>query len=182
MIAGHFGFAALVKSRAPRVPLSMLMLATVFLDFVFVPLTIAGIEPIEKVGNGGYGQLIIHADWDHSLVGALVISAIFGALCSLKWGKQSGAILGGVVFSHWLLDLPLHRGDMPILPWTREIFGFGLWRFPMVTAALELALVVIGGFLYMRAAMPHDPKRGRVTGIAAIATGIAVLALNVAGL
>jgi hypothetical protein len=27
-----------------------------------------------------------------------------------------GTVLGAVVFSHWLLDPVVHRGDMPILP------------------------------------------------------------------
>src|SRR5215467_11311894 len=38
MIAGHFGFAAAVKSRETAAPLWALMLATVSLDVVFVPL------------------------------------------------------------------------------------------------------------------------------------------------
>jgi hypothetical protein len=49
MIAGHFGFAALIKAREPQVPLWALMLATVWLDVVFVPLYVAGIESIEEV-------------------------------------------------------------------------------------------------------------------------------------
>ena len=73
MIAGHFGFAALVKSRERQAPLWALMLSTVWLDIVFVPLFLAGIETIELVPgtHGGYGAGIIHADYTHSLVGAL---------------------------------------------------------------------------------------------------------------
>ena len=41
MIAGHFGLAAIVKSRAPSVPLWALMLGCQFLDVVFVPLVVA---------------------------------------------------------------------------------------------------------------------------------------------
>lgn len=37
MIAGHFGFAALVKAREQRVPLWALMLATVWLDVCLSP-------------------------------------------------------------------------------------------------------------------------------------------------
>jgi hypothetical protein len=44
MIAGHFGFAAGVKAAEPQVPLWSLMLATVWLDIVFVPLLVAGVE------------------------------------------------------------------------------------------------------------------------------------------
>jgi hypothetical protein len=38
MIAGHFGFAAIVKGHEPETPLWILMLATVWLDVIFVPL------------------------------------------------------------------------------------------------------------------------------------------------
>jgi len=44
MIAGHFGFAAFAKSREPRVPLWCLMLATVWLDIVFVPMFVMKLE------------------------------------------------------------------------------------------------------------------------------------------
>ena len=58
MIAGHFGFAAIAKSREPRVPLWCLMLATVWLDIVFVPMFLMKLETLtEPVPGlqGGYG-------------------------------------------------------------------------------------------------------------------------------
>src|SRR5215468_1797686 len=118
MIAGHFGFAAGVKAAEPQIPLWALMLATVWLDIVFVPLLLAGIETLEPVAgtHGGYGANIIHADYTHSLVGALILSAIFGLAAAPRWGRRSALVLGAIAFSHWLLDIPLHRGDMPILP------------------------------------------------------------------
>ena len=82
MIAGHFGFAAMVKSREPRVPLWSLMLATVWLDIVFIPLFVMGIETLKPVPGlpGGYGENIIYADYTHSLVGALALSLAFGLM------------------------------------------------------------------------------------------------------
>ena len=65
MVAGHFGFAALVKSRERTTPLWALMLATVWLDVVFVPLFLAHRETVQPV-HAGYGGLIIHADYTHS--------------------------------------------------------------------------------------------------------------------
>ena len=44
MIAGHFGLAAAAKAGEPRMPLWAAMLATVWLDVVFVPLYLGGIE------------------------------------------------------------------------------------------------------------------------------------------
>ncbi len=52
MIAGHFGFAAMVKARERTTPLWALMLATVWLDIVFVPLFMLHIETMEPVAPG----------------------------------------------------------------------------------------------------------------------------------
>jgi hypothetical protein len=57
MIAGHFGLAAGVKGRERQVPLWALMLATVWLDIVFVPLLAAALlgsrgRPRRRPGAG----------------------------------------------------------------------------------------------------------------------------------
>jgi membrane-bound metal-dependent hydrolase YbcI (DUF457 family) len=165
MIAGHFGFAALVKSRERAVPLWALMLATVWLDIVFVPLFLAGIETIEPAPgtDGGYGAGIIHANYTHSLLGAIVLSAILGAACGVRWGPRSAVVVGLVAFSHWVLDLIVHRGDLPLLPGNLghlPTLGFGLWRVPVAAASVEMALVVAGAWLYYGAAR-SDSSRGR---------------------
>src|SRR5689334_3913420 len=58
VIAGHFGLAAAVKAKTPAVPLWALMLACQWLDVIFVPLFLAGIERLEPVAGakpGAYG-------------------------------------------------------------------------------------------------------------------------------
>jgi len=158
MIAGHFGFAAAVKARAPAVPLWGLMFACQWLDVVFVPLLAAGVERLVPVGDakpGAYGAVVIYADYTHSLVGAVALSVLFGLVAVLRYGGRSGAILAGVALSHWFLDLPMHRADMPILPGAvggLPRLGFGLWRYPALSAALELAIVLTGAAMYWRAA------------------------------
>jgi hypothetical protein len=190
MIAGHFGFAAGVKAREWRCPLWALMLATVWLDIVFVPLFLAGIETIEMVPGaraGSYGGGIIHADYTHSLVGALVLAAVFGGVFGVWWGRRNAIVLGLVAFSHWVLDLIVHRADMPILPANIGGFpklGFGLWRLPLVSIGLELALVVGGAWLYWRAARAvavsagTGLRRANIAGGLALIFGIAVLAMD----
>jgi hypothetical protein len=194
MIAGHFGLAAGVKAREPAVPLWALMLATQWLDVIFVPLFMAKIETIEVIGGGaaGYGNGIIHADYTHSLVGALALSALFGLLGGLRWGQRAAGILGAVAFSHWVLDLVVHRHDLPIWPGAAPDavrFGLGLWRWPLAAAAAELALVLWGGLTYLRAAVAvsraHDPsklRRARIAGATVLGAGLLTLALGLAGL
>jgi hypothetical protein len=194
VIAGHFGLAAGVKAREPAVPLWALMLATQWLDVVFVPLYLTHVERIEVIGGGppGYGNGIIHADDTHSLIGALVLSLVFALPAAWRWGRRAAAVLGAVVFSHWLLDLLVHRHDMPLLPGApagTPLFGFGLWRWPLVTAAVELALVLWGSVAYLRAAVAtaraHDParlRRARIAAGAVLVSGLLTLGLSVAGL
>ena len=191
MVAGHFGFAAGVKGVETSAPLWALMLATVWLDVVFVPLYAAGVETIVPLAgtHGGYGNGIIHADYTHSLVGAAVLAVLFGLAAALPWGRRVGIVLGAMVFSHWLLDLIVHRGDMPVLPANAgglPRLGFGLWRVPAASIAAELALVIVGSLLYWRAARQvvrtasaDDERRARLLAALIAVAGIATLALDV---
>lgn len=190
MIIGHYGLAAGAKSIDHRAPLWSLMLATQWLDVVFVPLFLLGIETIETLQGGGYGKVVIHADYTHSLIGALVLSAAFGAVAWWRWDRRLGLLLGAVAFSHWVLDLIVHRGDMPILPGNAgdlPLLGLGLWRVPVASILLEVTLLLLGTFLYWRAARTTQPRPGSritptlVTGVI-LASGLIVLVLDVLGI
>jgi len=193
MVAGHFGFAALVKAHERQTPLWALMLACQWLDVVFIPLFATHLETITPVEGsaGGYGEVIIHADYTHSLVGALALSLLFGGFGAALWGKRSGVALAVVSFSHWVLDLAVHRGDLPLLPGNAgdlPRLGFGLWRFPSLVLLMELALVVAGAWAYWRAASEVTSTAGRGARTAQIASalllvfGVMTLTLNWFGL
>lgn len=189
MIAGHFGLAAVVKARQTRVPLWSLMLATVWLDIAFIPLLVLKIEGFQTVPglHGGYGENIIHADYTHSLLGALVLSAVFGLVFAPIWGRRCAVVLGFVSFSHWLLDLITHRHDMPLLPGDLghlPRLGFGLWQFKTASITLELFLVLVGAWCYWRAAhaVTAQAQRGRGRAIVAAVLialfGVGILAMD----
>jgi hypothetical protein len=159
MLAGLFALAATVKSRQTQLPLWSLMLAASLLDIVFLVLYFAGIEkmvPVEGT-SGYYGDMVAaNMDWSHSLVSALVISLIAAVVTMLFWGRRNGLIIGAVVFSHWFLDFVVHRADLAILPGNANNLpriGLGLWQWPWVAAIIELALVLVGAYLYYHAAM-----------------------------
>ena len=192
MIAGHFGFAAIVKSREPETPLWALMLATVWLDVVFVPLFLSGIETMQAADqvHTGYGANIIHADYTHSLIGAIALSGILGVLAGLLWGRRSGIVIGLVAASHWLLDLIVHRADLPILPGNMgglPLLGLGVWRYPLISFGIELALVLVGAFLYWRTAIRVVETEGKGARPAAITAaliaffGVMILWLDFSG-
>jgi len=182
MFAGHFGLAAAVTGRkAPRVPLWALMLATQLLDIAFVPLLLTGVEGIDAVpGKEGYGSSLIHADYTHSLVGALVLSVLAAGLALRRWGRSGAWTVGAVVFSHWLLDLLVHRPDLPILPanWgDLPLLGLGLWRYPAICGVVEALLVAAGAYFYVRSLPKSQARRQRRSSLTA---GIVMSVLLVA--
>ncbi len=166
MTAGHFGLAAGVKAPAPRVPLWALMLSTYLLDVVFIILVAAGAESFGPLVPGqppGYGEVTIQAFFSHSLVGAAFIALVAGLLARQAWGARAGVVIGAVVMSHWFLDLIVHRPDLPILPGNLgglPLLGFGLWNYPLVSAALELVLALGGTYLYYRSAQGYAATTG----------------------
>ncbi|MEV6036383.1 permease [Nonomuraea sp. NPDC052116] len=177
MFVGHFGLAAAVKAAQPRVPLWSLMLATHFLEVIFVILFLAGgIESFQAVAPGTYGEALIDAQYSHSLLGALLLSALYGGLAAWRWGRTAGWVLGAVTFSHWLLDLLVHRADLPLLPGNAgdlPLLGFGLWQIPWLTAVVEGVLVVVGAVLYFRSVR----ERATVTWRAMVSGGAMALLL-----
>jgi membrane-bound metal-dependent hydrolase YbcI (DUF457 family) len=179
MVTGHFGLAAGVKASERFVPLWALMLATVWLDILFIPLLAAGVESIDDYPgtDGGYGDVVIHADWTHSLVGAAAISIVTGWLVTRWWGRRGGIVIGAVVFSHWILDLIVHRDDMPIFPGNAGDIrvGFGLWEFKWVSVLVEAAILLIGAFLYWRAATETERAAGVTARRANLVTALIVL-------
>jgi hypothetical protein len=186
LIAGHFGFAAWVKSREPTAPLWGLMLATVWLDVVFVPLLLLNVESVQPV-HPGYGGLIIHADYTHSILGMVLLGAVLGLAFLPRWGRRVATVIALVAMSHWALDLIVHRPDMPLLPGNvghLPRLGFGLWSQPGVTALLELGLVAVGTLMYWRAARQVSAAAGQtgtraaVCAILAAASGVLVLYLD----
>ena len=174
VIAGHFGFAAMVKSREPTTPLWGLMLATVWLDVVFIPLLLTHVESVRPI-HPGYGGLIIHADYTHSVVGMILISTVLGLAFLPRWGRRVAAVIALVAMSHWVLDLIVHRPDMPVLPGNMgnlPRLGFGLWEQPRLAALLELMLVAAGTLMYWRAANKVSVAAGRSGARAALCAGL----------
>jgi hypothetical protein len=196
MVAGHFGLAAGIKKIAPRLPLWALLLASFFLDVVFIFFAAGGVEkiiPVDPANPNAYGGSLIQAYYTHSLVGALIISAISGLFAGWRWDRQGGYVIAGVVFSHWLLDLLVHRPDLPIFPGNignLPLLGFGLWQYPAISAIMELILVIGGTWFYYRAAMQaaqesanSEQRRRAMTSTVGVAVLLVLLLVsNVLGL
>ena len=186
MFIGHYGVSLAAKRYNPRLSLAALFLAVQVLDVVFSVLVFAGIEKMRIVhGFTAFNPYDLYfMPYSHSLLGALACSAIFaiGYLVVAR-GDATGrrlaaaAVLAAAVVSHFLLDVPMHTPDLPLGPGAGSPkIGLGLWNHPLAAIGAELAVLVAGGLVYLRATRP----RSRGAAVATAAFGLVLLALTVA--
>lgn len=166
MIAGHIGVAVAAKSFDRKIPVWALLVASFLLDIVFAVLLVGGAESMEALPgtDGGYGEMAFSIDYSHSYAGAMLIALVVWIVTARWWGARGGFILGAVAFSHWVLDLIVHRPDMPLMFANAGMLprvGLGLWDAPVVAAVFEALLVIGGVWLYWRSS-PRDVPGGRI--------------------
>src|SRR5262245_9754596 len=136
-----------LKAKKPAAPTWALLVGVGLLDILFGPFVLLGIERVTMTPGRGAGFTLDYIDWSHSLVMALVWSLLFAALF-WKRGRAIAALLGFAVFSHFLLDLPMHPPDMALYPGSAVHFGFGLWYTP-VWWWVELAFIALTCAYYL---------------------------------
>jgi membrane-bound metal-dependent hydrolase YbcI (DUF457 family) len=147
VFVGHYAAAMAAKAIEPKAPMWTLAAACQFIDIGWSALILADVEHA-RVDTSLPGSALVLYDmpWTHSLPAAFVWS-IFAAflvklLLRLPWWAST--IVGLAVFSHWLLDLIVHRPDLALWPGGEKV-GFAFWNYPVPEQALEVGLVAICG-------------------------------------
>jgi membrane-bound metal-dependent hydrolase YbcI (DUF457 family) len=131
MFVGHYSVAFAVKSNRNKIPLWVLFVAVQLLDFLWAPLVLLGIEKVRIVpGITAANPLdLYYMPYTHSLIGALVWSGLAFVLYRVASGARpsnaAAFIVALAVFSHWILDLIVHRPDLAIYDDSLKV-GFGL--------------------------------------------------------
>lgn len=184
MLAGHIGVAAAAKSSDRKLPLWALLVASFAIDILFGVLVLFGAESTEAMPgtDGGYGEMMFSIDYSHAYMAVVGYALLCWIVTARWWGARGGFILGAVLFSHWVLDLIVHRADIPLMPGNAgglPRVGLGLWDAPVAAAILEALLVIGGVWLYWRSA-PKDAPGGRAG--ASQRSAANVIMLFVAGL
>jgi hypothetical protein len=163
MFIGHYGVSFAIKAVDRSIPLWILFIAVQFVDVLWGVFVLTGVEKVRIVpGITATNPLdLYYMPYTHSLVGALFWSAVGVGACWVFQKKPpatagatdrrlaSALLVGLAVFSHWILDLIVHRPDLPLYDDTFKM-GFGLWNFPAIAFGLEIILLFGGIFLYMR--------------------------------
>lgn len=175
MILGHYAAALAGKRAAPRASLGTLMFAAQLVDHAWPIFLLLGIEQARVVpGLMAASPLdFVHYPWTHSLLAAVGWALVAGVLYFAARRYEAGAwIVAALVASHWFLDLPMHRPDLPLWPGSDARVGLGLWSSIPATLGVELGLLTVGLWIYLRGTRARD--RIGSWGLAAL---VAVLAL-----
>lgn len=159
MFIGHYGVGLAAKRFAPRTSLATLLTASLFLDLVWPVLVLSGVERV-RIAPGDTAMTPLDFEYypySHSLLMAVLWGVAFGLLYLLFRRDRAGALaVGCLVPSHWLLDLLVHRQDLPLAFGASSKLGWGLWNSVAATLLLEYGLFALGVAVYARTTRPLD--------------------------
>jgi membrane-bound metal-dependent hydrolase YbcI (DUF457 family) len=150
MFIGHYA-PALIAAAHPKAPrLGTLFVAAQLVDIAFFAFLPLGIEKMRFVpGTTVMNPMdLYHMPYTHSLVGSIVWGAAFAGLVWLWLRNWTPALIaGGVVVSHWFIDLIVHAKDLTLFGAPPKL-GFGLWDYPGVAMPLEFAITFAALWYY----------------------------------
>lgn len=164
MFIGHFAVALAAKKIAPKPSLDTYFMAVSFLDLLWPPLLLLGIEHVKiDPGNTVHTPLaFIDYPYSHSLLTTFIWSVLFGAIYyTFRRDKVGSFVLGISVASHWVLDAITHRPDLPLAPGSSTYIGLGLWNSMAGTIIIEGAMFIVGTIIYLKATRTKD-KTGSI--------------------
>lgn len=161
MFIGHYGIAFALKKYVPKMSLGVLFIATQLSDIVFFILVPLGIEHLRIIPGFTEANPFDLYDYpiSHSLLGALVWSVItylvvrfipLKALDDETYKKRAALVLSVAVFSHFVLDVLVHTPDLLLIPGLDIGIGLGLWNSIIATVVAELAILLVGCWIYLR--------------------------------
>lgn len=161
MFLGHFGAGLGAKKLAPSVSLGTLFLATQFIDLLWPTFLLLGIEHVEIQPGATRVTPLNFVDYPftHSLLMVAVWALAFGLVYWIvRKDVRGSVVLGAAVISHWVLDLIVHRPDLPLYPGDPSKLGLGLWNSFTSTLLVEGAIFFAGVALFVHTSRARNRK------------------------
>lgn len=159
MFIGHFGVGLAGKAAVKQVSLGTLFLAAQWIDLIWPVLLLFGFERVQiDPGNTAFTPLdFVYYPFTHSLVGVLIWAVLFAVVYHvINRNVKVSLLLGGLVISHWLLDLVVHRPDLPLTLSNEHMVGFGLWNNVSITILVEGLIFIVGALVYLSVTRAKD--------------------------
>ncbi len=137
MYGGHIGVALLAKGVRKEVPLLLLIVASISVDFVAIGMQITGIEVPQGLGP-------------YSIPGtALTAIVITSIVFAVNRNIQHAIFAGLVALSHVLLNWVTSR----LIAWPGgPMIGLGLYvhDYPLIDFVIEGVLILVGWLVYRK--------------------------------
>jgi hypothetical protein len=157
MFVGHAACALYLRNAfGAMVPFWLLVVGVSFCDFLFVALSLLGVETFTINGdNIGLHKLrLTHAPFSHGLTacGMMSIILIMWGLLRMEGKMRNSKIdsslvpfaLALAIPSHWFCDYIVHDQDLHLGFMHSASLGLGLWKYGYVATALEICMVIAG--------------------------------------
>jgi hypothetical protein len=145
VFVGHYAVSLAAKRFSQKTSLGWTFLAVQFLDILWVPAILLGIEHARLLpGFLPASSLVLYdMPWTHSL-----LMAVGWSWLAFRIFKTP--IMGICVFSHWVLDYVVHVRDLPLFK-GGPLVGLGLWHYRHLTFLTEAVLLLLGLLIYLQA-------------------------------
>ena len=157
MYAGHAAVALAIKTRAPRVPMWVLVVAAFGPDWVELFLGL--------LKGRATGEV-----YSHFIPGVLLGACAAAFLYEVGSRRRGGRWVAIAWLSHWPADfLTAHK---PLLDPGGRLIGLDLYNLPLADFAIESALVVACAWVYRR---HYAPEHWQRRWIAAAAVGLVLI-------
>jgi hypothetical protein len=156
---GHFAVALAAKKVTPRTSLGTLVMAAQFADLLWPVFVLLGLERVAIVPGITTATPLDFTSYpfSHSLLADIGWASLFAGFYQIMKRNSRGALcLWFVVMSHWVLDFVTHRPDLPLYPGSSTFVGLGLWNSRAGTILVEVAMYVLGTFLYTKVTRPRN--------------------------
>ena len=152
MFVGHYGPSFAIRAVDKSIPLWFLFIAVQLVDVLWAIFVLLGIEKVRIVpGITATNPLdLYYMPYTHSLIGSVAwagAAAVAYKLTPRLGNWKAGLLVAVAVFSHWILDLLVHRPDLPLYDNAAKV-GFGWWNYPVFAFVLEAAFLFGGIYLY----------------------------------
>lgn len=183
MFIGHFAVAMAAKKVAPKVSLGTMILSTSFIDLLWPLFLILGIEHVRVEPGITVVTPLDFFDYpiSHSLAAVAGWSVLVGCVYWLVRKDRLGALVVGFgVLSHWILDVLVHRPDLPLAPGVESRVGLGIWNSLPATLVVEGGLFAAGILLYTRTTRANN-HTGRISFWSLVAFLVVVYLANIFG-
>jgi hypothetical protein len=148
----HLGVGLIAKRAAPKTNVTILILAAYAIDLIWGIFYFAGIEHMPEDGAAGTNP------WSHGLFMSLVWSLLVGVIAFwVSRKRNTGLIVGLLVFSHWVVDFISHPmravfpsdTGLPLLFENSPVVGLGVWSTQLGVNIGEYGTLALGIMVYI---------------------------------